>query len=350
MKVALLTEYDHKKTTVTLFCPIGPISKAAIELGIPVREICIPLRKSWYFFLPIPLVDFSLLRELGEFDIIHIYSLNLLPNIFPLRKKNVIWTTHGYWEKPFGFRARVINLFVKHVIAVSADVFRIAEFNHQKKTCIPLGTKLGSPPEDNHAFNPLRITIACVGRFQRIKGQDLLLEALRNLAVIQPNIFFKLLLVGDVNGSTKEDIEFKASLKALAAKIICDKLLISFEGFQKEVTNYYDEADLIVIPSRYESFSMVAIEALARGKPVIGPDIGGPKEILSDPAAGILFEAGNAAALCRSILSAISKYDTFSPSVALTIASKYSVTTQASSHIRLYNSLIGEPPPVRDFK
>ena len=67
----------------------------------------------------------------------------------------------------------------------------------------------------------------------------------------------------------------------------------------------YVDADVYVLPSRYETFPTTILEAYACGKPVIASNIGGLKDMVIDRETGLLFQTGNAKDLARKILYAL---------------------------------------------
>ena len=67
----------------------------------------------------------------------------------------------------------------------------------------------------------------------------------------------------------------------------------------------YVDADVYVLPSRYETFPTTILEAYACGKPVIASNIGGLKDMVIDRETGLLFQTGNAKDLARKILHAL---------------------------------------------
>ncbi len=352
MRVALLSEYHcigggesnlinlceelSKIIDVTLFCD-GHLYECAIERGIDCRKINLS-GKRWIKFFPLITYPTSLLKQLSQFDVIHSYSLNILPRLF-FTKKPVVWTTHGYWEKPFGLRARIINMIADKVITVSSDVYKIATFCAEKQQKIYLGTNLEKYQVLRKLFNPKKIVISSIGRFQIIKGQDILLDALKIVALANPNIDFTLYFIGDLNSTRREDLLFKESLLLKAKMLNLVNTNIFFEGFKKDIIDYLRMSDFVVIPSRYESFSMVAIEALASGKPIIAPNIGGPKDIVNKPALGILFEPSNVDSLASAIIKMIVDFNTFNPDACNERAIEFSIAQQAISHLDLYRSL-----------
>ena len=91
-------------------------------------------------------------------------------------------------------------------------------------------------------------------------------------------------------------------LQALAGELGLDGQL-TFAGsiLHEELPWYYDAASVQVIPSYYESFSMVTAEALASGTPVIASDVGGPATLVQHGVAGYLVPPADEVALAERI-------------------------------------------------
>ncbi|MFA9438483.1 glycosyltransferase family 4 protein [Uliginosibacterium sp. sgz301328] len=353
MKLAFISEYEEigggesnlmnlceelsKTHEVVLFCS-GKLYTHATARGISCRQFSLGGRR-WLRFLPLLSFPGTLRRELAGFDLVHAYSVNILPRLFMLGRP-VVWTTHGYWERPSGGRARMIDLIVRRVVAVSTGVYDAAQFSADKKCKIFLGTSLPHCELAGQSSNRHDLRLVCVGRFQDIKGQDVLLEALGACARAQPGRHFILELVGDVNGNSPADFQYKARLEALADTVRAPNLSIDFKGFQPNPTQFMRNADLVVIPSRYESFSMVAIEALACGKPVIAPDIGGPKDIIDSADVGLRFEPGNVSSLAQAILDMAAGLSRYCPETCARRAQDFSVARQAQEHVLMYEEIL----------
>lgn len=136
---------------------------------------------------------------------------------------------------------------------------------------------------------PLRL--AFVGTLDAKKGVDVLLEALRDLH--WPG-GVELRLIGE--GPSKVTYE------AQAADLIAEGR-VKFLGpaRQNEVRDLMHWADLFVLPSRFETFGVVVIEALATGLPVIATTCGGPESVVTKPEHGQLVPVGDATALEQAI-------------------------------------------------
>jgi D-inositol-3-phosphate glycosyltransferase len=124
--------------------------------------------------------------------------------------------------------------------------------------------------------------ILYVGRIEPLKGLDILLKA---VARLEDRADTRLLIVGGRHG---EDAELER-LKTIAAQLgIAD--MVSFTGAVKQtlLPNYYSAADVFVLPSYYESFGLVALEAMACGTPVVVSRVGGLKSFIRDGETGYL--------------------------------------------------------------
>lgn len=126
-----------------------------------------------------------------------------------------------------------------------------------------------------------------VGRFDRQKGVDILLEALRELR----DSTFAYLAGSPVLGDG-------ASLN------LPDNVRTTGWLSAADLTTYYETADVLVAPSRWEGFGLTAVEAMRAGLPVIATRVGGLAEVVEHGVTGLLVEPNSSAALVNSIRSA----------------------------------------------
>ncbi len=126
------------------------------------------------------------------------------------------------------------------------------------------------------------------GRLSQEKGLDTLVEA----AALVDDI--PLVLVG--TGPLEEQLKKEVAAKGLSH--------VRFAGFQtgQALRELVAGASFTVLPSRwYENCPMSVLESFAQGKPVIGADIGGIPELISEERDGLTFESGNAEALAQAM-------------------------------------------------
>ncbi|MBE9048786.1 glycosyltransferase [Pleurocapsales cyanobacterium LEGE 10410] len=139
-----------------------------------------------------------------------------------------------------------------------------------------------------------------VGRFDRRKGIETLVRALAQKQVKHhPNL--KAIIVG---GSTpgRKDGKERDRIEALVNELRLGEI-VTFAGRieHTDLAYYYAAADVCVVPSHYEPFGLVAIEAMASGTPVIASKVGGLKFTVVDELTGLLVSPQDDVAFAKGI-------------------------------------------------
>ena len=141
-----------------------------------------------------------------------------------------------------------------------------------------------------------------VGRIEPLKGVDTLIRAMALLAAECPTWVDRLCLsiIGG-DPSTNENAEMER-LKAMHTELKLGDLVV-FLGAKDQDTlqYYYNAAEAVVMPSHYESFGMVALEAMACGTPVIASDVGGLSYLVRDGETGFHVPNGDHIALASTL-------------------------------------------------
>jgi glycosyltransferase involved in cell wall biosynthesis len=162
-------------------------------------------------------------------------------------------------------------------------------------------TTLFSPCAQRRAdADPKRLLV--VGQLEPVKGVPYLLQALSALRKRRDD--WHLDIVGD--GDRRMEYE------QLAADLeLCDK--VTFHGLKpkSEVAEFMRRADLLVLPSLFETFSAPAAEALATGTPVLATRCGGPEEFVVDNV-GVLVSPGDVDALRLGLDSMLDRLQRYS--------------------------------------
>jgi glycosyltransferase involved in cell wall biosynthesis len=142
------------------------------------------------------------------------------------------------------------------------------------------------------AVDPARINLGFIGRFDYQKGLDLLLEAFKDPRLQHVDLY----LIGESTLGRTYDIPSQPNIKKL--------------GWVKnaEIDAYIRCFDAVVIPSRWEGFGLIALEAMRNGKPVLASRIGGLAELVVDRANGRLIRPDDVSDL-RRILLELNKED-----------------------------------------
>jgi D-inositol-3-phosphate glycosyltransferase len=123
------------------------------------------------------------------------------------------------------------------------------------------------------------------GRIQPLKGPDVALAAFANLAAHLPDC--RLLVVGGPSGPQGRD-ELARLRAGAAAAGLQERVLLRDPLPHRELAAAYRAADVVVVPSRSESFGLVAVEAQACGIPVVASAVGGLGDAVADGKSGLL--------------------------------------------------------------
>ncbi|MGD8169945.1 glycosyltransferase family 4 protein [Herbiconiux sp. P16] len=130
-------------------------------------------------------------------------------------------------------------------------------------------------------------SLLCVGAVTAHKGQDLLVEALAGLADLPG-------WTCTVVGSLQADPDFALRTSAvIGAARLSARIALTGVLTGDRLADAYAATDLVVAPSRVESYGMVVAEALARGIPVVAARVGGIPEAIAGSGAGILVPAND---------------------------------------------------------
>lgn len=195
----------------------------------------------------------------------------------------------------------LLQFFTEKIICVSTSEMSAAVkygIRREKMIVIHNGVSDDHIGINNERFNNYsdEINVLYVGRLDYQKGFDLLIRAIESLNRNDKKITFR--IIGDYVGEKKTvDLDIDG---------------VIFLGWldSDSISRYYLSSDLLVMPSRWEGFAMVPIEAFMHGVPVLASNISSVKEIVDDGVNGILFESGDYLSLSNK-LSSLSKIELF---------------------------------------
>lgn len=138
-----------------------------------------------------------------------------------------------------------------------------------------------------------------VGRIQPLKGVDVALEAAALVAAEIPG--FRLTIVGGPSGQDGQ-AEFDRLCDRAQMADLVDVVDFVPPVAHRELADFYRAADLVVLPSRSESFGLVAAEAQSSGIPVVASCVGGLEYVVSHGRSGLLVEGWSPEAYSRSMI------------------------------------------------
>lgn len=188
-------------------------------------------------------------------------------------------------------------------------------------------THIGGRRADTGA-NATEMRFVAIGRLSRQKGFDVLISA---LAKVQGA--WRL----DIYGGGAEHDGLVALINGFGLES-----RIFLRGHTDNPYRVLDEADWLIMPSRFEGFGVVLVEAMARGVPALASDCPhGPREILDDGRFGILVPPDQADVLAAAIRDAVDGRHEFDASMLRDRARRFSVSQSVEKWASVLESLNG---------
>jgi D-inositol-3-phosphate glycosyltransferase len=156
------------------------------------------------------------------------------------------------------------------------------------------------------------IVLVFAGRVQPLKAPDVVLRAAAQLVRDDPGLAGRLTVafVGGPSGSGRADPD---GLSELAARLgIAGLVRLDPPCPQTELADWYRAATLVMVPSRSESFGLVALEAQACGTPVVAASVGGLRTAVQDGVSGVLVDSRDPGDWARAVRRLIDRPDELS--------------------------------------
>jgi glycosyltransferase involved in cell wall biosynthesis len=291
-------------------CMIGrensPLHDVCLAQGLP--WIGIPKHRKYY--------DFSKGRKLGKIltqkGITHLIVRDTKDlSLAVIAKRHAGVHLSYFMEMQLGvskkhllhtIRFGYIDLWSCPLNWLKDQVLTMTRMNPQKVVVIPSGINLAELQKElsrtearSHLKLPEKGTmIGLIGRFDRHKGQVLLLEALLQLSRKDVSVCF----LGEPTRNERQDY-FLQMTQFIKENELQNRVFI--RPFRKDIATFYKAIDIFVLGSTSETFGMVTVEAMACGTPVIASNSGGSPEILGFGSYGSLYEPNNAKDLAQKI-------------------------------------------------
>lgn len=217
----------------------------------------------------------------SDADIVHAHAYGFFPTWTTLfTAKPTIITTHSspmakiypMWDMLREIPIKLCNFVVAITDMERAHLMKRG-VRPERIAVIPNGITLPPPVGKDISIHPM---ILCLGRIDMDhKGQDVLLRAMKKVQKIMPEV--KLVIAG-IGKDTRK------------AKSLADDLRLNhsimFTGLLSESDkwDYIRSCDVLCIPSRTEPFSLVCLEGMASGKPIVATKAGGIIEVIKGAA------------------------------------------------------------------
>lgn len=258
----------------------------------------------------------DLLEVEESFGIAHWLSENQTPPV--VTRLHGPWFIHGPilkvdQEVSFKYRVDYEGLGIKEsagITAPSKDVLdRVRDYYD---LALPNAVVIPNPVQEiseNHQWQGLtsdREIILFVGRFDLHKGGDLVIEAFRIIAQTNPDV--ELYFVGPDRGITinGQKIFFEAyKNKVIPESGIRQRIKYFGHISTDQISQLRQQSLITIVASRYETFCISLVEALATGCPVVAASCGAIVEIIKDGYNGLLAEASSAESIAEKATALI---------------------------------------------
>jgi glycosyltransferase involved in cell wall biosynthesis len=328
----------------------GPLERAFLEAGVPVRVIAQKMRFD-------PTVVTRLARLYRQWkphlvqttlyyaDMVGVLAARLAPG--PV----LISVEHGIHGEGDVLRVTPRHVLayrwamkrVKRVVAVSGHIHRsLLVHRHlpdSQVVTIRNGFDASVLPAADRAvkrrefgFGEEDWVVGMVARMDPVKGHAVLLKALPGLMAGSPRL--KCLLVGD--GPLRPDLEAGVRKEDLEKHVV-------FTGFRRDVAEILACVDVLVLPSFSEGLPMILLEAMACRVPVIASDVGGVPEIITHGYNGLLVKPGEAGSLGEALLFMIRNREEarrMGEAGRSRVLGEFSLEKEAEAYGRLYRSCL----------
>jgi L-malate glycosyltransferase len=303
--VTVCCYYEHDATMVERFATAGAhVELLRLSRGNP-RHLFSTLVKHFRSHRP---------------DIVHVQYF--APGMVPILAARcagvprIFATVHAAGRQGYGWKARTMlrfaARFTDHFFCVSRNAEQFwfgavctlqgpAEWHRARHSTIYNGVDVRSIQAAGCGVERRRLcpeipdgakVIGIVGRLVRLKGHLTLLQAIRTIIWQAPDTF--LLVIGEgPDGSL-----FRQEARTLDI----ERNVIWKGRVEPEVLpQYYHIMDVLAMPSHWEGFGLTAAEAMAAGKPVVGTDVPGLREVVAEGVTGFLVPVGDAGALATKL-------------------------------------------------
>jgi L-malate glycosyltransferase len=159
-------------------------------------------------------------------------------------------------------------------------------------------------------------------------------DVVRTFAQLSRKVSARLVMIGD--GPDRPEAAYEAHEQGVSDRVV-------FLGKQDSVAELLACADLMLLPSRNESFGLVALEAMAAGVPVIATDAGGLPEVIDSGETGYLAPVGDVDAMAEAaieILSDDARWSDMSRAARISAVERYGVDVIIPHYERYYERIL----------
>lgn len=208
-----------------------------------------------------------------------------------LTGRPVVSTVHVFtsdpayrWLSRQGYRLIAVSDAVRRWLIEHGALPRLVQTVHNATDFVSLNGKYACASIEVRREFGLPENSKLIGLFakvSRIKGHDLLLQALPQVLHSHPDTY--VLFVGNSEGEFAQQARRRAQELGIGRQVL-------FTGIRADVARLMKAVDVVTLPSRLEACPMVVLEAMALGKPVVATRVGGIPELIRNRETGVLVD------------------------------------------------------------
>ena len=283
-------------------------------------------------------------------SIVHVHSTfaglfvrPLLALLFPRLK--IVYCAHGWaWDRPDGRIAKtVVSAAERRLLRLTSAVVCISRHDYQAALSARLNARLlhvvlnglntEGPSARKGVFSWPEdvLRVLYVGRFDHQKGFDVLLEAARLMKSAACIVM--------AGAPVLADAHYMSLLDERDPRV-------ELVGWQDPsgLAALFESADVVVIPSRWEGFGLVALEAMRAGVAVVASRVGGLAEVVVDDVTGVLVTPGDAAELASVLDQSDRDWDQLGKRGRERFMSEFDIARTFDGLDKIYRSVLGCGP------
>lgn len=321
----------------------GPLLRDAAAAGAETMQ----LRRTgeFSFALSIPL----LARTVRAFDLIHLHGqfagfygslaalFGRVPTVYTAHFPSFVTDRNASTRVRNHIAELVPGRLARHVVACSRtsrdEYLQRRLVAEARISCIYNGVTEAPPTRTADAVRvefgvgPHQPVILALGRLTAQKGFDLLIEAMPYVRCIVPDAVT--VIVGD--GEMRSELEARAARHQLGNAV-------RFTGWRRDTRDLFDASNVVAVPSRYDIFPLVPLEAMMAGRAVVATDLPALREAVIDGKTGRLvpFSAADLAAALSELLLDQARRERMEQEARHRARICFGVQTMAAGYERVY--------------
>jgi glycosyltransferase involved in cell wall biosynthesis len=354
-----LVERGHVVSVFTTRNPPGAASREQVSATLTVRRFATTLASHPpYHFMP-GLLRTAGSHDLREIDVVHTVGYYFFASMFGhwaagLRRVPHV-STPVYTLNPTTWQRRTFDSVMgrrivrtaAHVVLQSAherELLHADRFTLPAHTIVPFGVDSSlfehtydtSDLRQRHAISNDERVLLFVGKVMSPKGAFDCLDMMARLRSGGRKV--RLIMIGDVHD--RESATFPERIRQL--DLDRSVILVGPLTDRREIARYYQLSDAVLFPSRYEQFGIVALEAAASGRPLVGTPVGVMQTLVPQYDFGLLHPFGDIDRFASNVASVLDtpRYRDNAAMSRRTVLEKYDWRTISAQTEEIYRSAV----------